>query len=101
MFGLDEKTISLITNVLQHYDCIDHAKLFGSRARETHRHNSDIDIVLFGAVNDDTRGHIKAELDALPTAYMFDVVVYPDINQQQLKTQIDRYGKPLYAKMHP
>lgn len=45
-FGLDEKVIEDIVNILKKYKEVESAKIFGSRARGDYRKASDIDIAL-------------------------------------------------------
>ena len=47
-FGLDEKVIEDIIEILKKYEEVESAKIFGSRARGDYRKASDIDIALFG-----------------------------------------------------
>ena len=47
-FGLDEKVIEDIVNILRKYEEVESARIFGSRARGDYRKASDIDIALFG-----------------------------------------------------
>ena len=45
-FGLEEKIVENIINILRKYEEVESAKIFGSRARGDYREASDIDIVL-------------------------------------------------------
>src|SRR5690554_205333 len=47
-FGLTEKHLNSITDALKLHPEIEAAKIFGSRALQTHRPGSDIDIALYG-----------------------------------------------------
>ena len=47
-FSLDEKVIENIVKILEKYEEVKSAKIFGSRARGDYRKSSDIDIALFG-----------------------------------------------------
>ena len=71
---------------------IKEVKIFGSRARGNFQLASDIDLALFGEINDKTLRHIFSELDELPTPYKFDVIAYDNIDNPDLKKSIDTYG---------
>ena len=42
--------------------------------------------------------HISAELDELPTPYSFDVLNYSDVENNEIKTNIDKDGVIFYQK---
>ncbi len=92
MFGLDDKTINAIKSVLKKYPQVSASKIFGSRALGTHRPNSDIDIVLYGELEDKTISLIKFDLDQLSTPYTYDVISYAAIDHPDLKDHINRVG---------
>lgn len=92
-FGLSETTISLIKELLASYSNIECSKIFGSRAKGNYKPSSDIDLVLYGNIDDSFLRHIAFELDELPTPYKFDVISYSDIDNEKLKQSIDTYGK--------
>jgi len=97
MFGLDAKTLAQLCEVFGRYQEIEKAEIFGSRALDTYRPNSDIDIALWGrAVSGDIIGKVRSDLDAMPTPYQFDVVGYFLIEHADLRDHIDRYGKIIY-----
>lgn len=92
-FGLSEKTITEIKNLLSKYSQIKEVKIFGSRAKGNHKPSSDIDLALYGNIDDKLLRHIAFELEELPTPYQFDVLCYKDIDNKNLKISIDKYGK--------
>ena len=98
MFGLSEKALSGISEVFRKYSAIEEAKIFGSRALDTHRPNSDVDIALLGQLNLGLVDRIKADLDEIATPYQFDVVAYNLIGHSKLKEHIDRFGKLFYRR---
>ena len=93
MFGLDEATINAIKGVLKKYPQVTEARIFGSRALGTQRPNSDVDIVLYGKLEDKIVAILKFDLEQLSTPYTYDVVAYQTIEHPQLKDHIDRVGK--------
>lgn len=92
-FGLSEKTIEIIKKLLSNYPQIKEVKIFGSRAKGNYKLSSDIDLALFGNIDDKLLRHIASELDELPTPYQFDVLNYNDIDNKNLKNNIDKFGK--------
>lgn len=92
-FGLSEKTIEIIKKLLSNYQQIKEVKIFGSRAKGNYKLSSDIDLALFGNIDDKLLRHIASELDELPTPYQFDVLNYNDIDNENLKNNIDKFGK--------
>lgn len=92
-FGLPENTLFQIKNYLSQIEEIEAIKIFGSRVKGTYKKGSDIDIALFGEnLTDKLLKHISNELDELPTPYKFDVIDYKTIENENLKSEIDRYG---------
>lgn len=92
-FGLSEKTIEIIKKLLSNYPQIKKVKIFGSRAKGNYKPSSDIDLALFGNIDNKLLRHIASELDELPTPYQFDVLNYNDIDNENLKNNIDKFGK--------
>lgn len=92
-FGLSKKTIEIIKKLLSNYPQIKEVKIFGSRAKGNYKPSSDIDLALFGNIDDKLLRHITSELDELPTPYQFDVLNYNDIDNENLKNNIDKFGK--------
>ena len=97
-FGLPDRTIELINNLFASFKEINEVKIFGSRARGDFKKGSDIDLVLFGEINEKLLRHITSELYELPTPYKFDVVNYSDIKNIALKKNIDEEGKTIFRK---
>ena len=95
-FGLNDKAVRLIIEVLASYPKLEEARIFGSRAIDTFRDNSDIDIALWGEIDQQALGEISFKLDELPLPYKFDVQLYQDITHQPLLDHIDQHGKLLY-----
>ncbi|MDJ0763824.1 MAG: nucleotidyltransferase domain-containing protein [Myxococcota bacterium] len=97
-FGLTPSEFSLIETVFKKHVRIREVRIFGSRAQGTQEANSDIDIALFGDIDQDLLGNVVLELDELPLPYIFDVTNYKEVKHQALKQHIDVYGKVLYRR---
>ena len=99
MSGLTEKEIMTLSELFQQVPTIQKAVLFGSRAMGKHRHNSDVDIVLYGnqlVYADVLRVKVKIEETTLP--YMFDVILGSVIQNKNLLEHINRHGIVIYIR---
>lgn len=96
--ALQPSELELLTGVFARHPEISDVKLFGSRAKGTHQPNSDIDLVLWGQVNELRAEAIAAELDELPLPYHFDVIPFTQIESPSLRDHIERVGITLYAR---
>lgn len=97
MFGLKDSTLAIIIREIQRFPEIQEAVVFGSRAKGTHTHGSDLDIAIKGP-------HIAAKtVDRLsrilneeaPIPHHIDIIHYEKITNQSLREHIDRAGKTL------
>ncbi len=98
-YGLKDTHIDKIKGVFAQYPKLQEVILYGSRAKGTHKHASDIDLVLKG---DDLTLHdlysIEQALDDLLLPWKMDVSLYHHIDNQQLLAHIERVGVVFYAK---
>ena len=97
MIGLTPKEQKILQNVFKKFDDIKEVILFGSRALGTHKTASDIDLAIKGKVDINTLSKLKYTLEEdtnLP--YFFDVVIYDNLENQELKKHIDGFGKIVY-----
>jgi type I restriction enzyme, S subunit len=99
-YGLSEKQLQEIKDVLASYEAVEAAVLFGSRAIDTYKEASDIDIVIKGEQADfmlaaKIKGHFEDET-YLP--FFFDIISYNSIDNDELKKHIKTKGKILYRK---
>lgn len=72
--------------------------IFGSRATGKARPSSDIDMVLFGALDDRQIQRIWTLFDTSALAVAVDVLAYDAITHAPLKRHIDNVMRPLFAK---
>ena len=72
-FGLSEYTYKQIKEIIDKYKQYEF-RLFGSRARGNYKKTSDIDLAVFGEIDDRTRYKILDEFDCLNIIYDIDVV---------------------------
>jgi len=96
-FGLTSKALELIVSVFTKHPEIRKAHIYGSRALGTYRDNSDIDIALWGDINELLLAKIASELDELPLPYLFDLITYHEITHDNLKEHIDSCSIEIYS----
>ena len=99
MIGLTLKELEILKDVFKKFDEIKEVILFGSRALGTHKIASDIDLAIKGNVDINTLSKLKYTLEEdtnLP--YFFDVVIYDNLENIELKSHIDEFGNNLYKK---
>jgi type I restriction enzyme S subunit len=99
-YGLSEKQLNEIAAFISPYSEIEEAVLFGSRAMDTYKEASDVDIALKGdRVTASLAAKLKFEIEEdtyLP--FFFDFVAYPTITNEALKEHIDTKGIVIYRK---
>ena len=98
-FGLSNKDLAYIIEVIRAYPEIKAVLLFGSRAKGNYKVFSDIDLAIKGDVLESVMLAIKGRLDDEgPLPYKFDIVHYDSITNQNLKDHIDRIGIKIYPE---
>ncbi len=96
-FGLRQSDLKNIIKILEQFNNISEAVLFGSRAKGNYRHGSDVDIALKGDIDFRTITRLSYLLNQeslMP--YKFDLVNYSRTHHQDLKDHIDRVGISIY-----
>jgi predicted nucleotidyltransferase len=99
--GLDPRARALVWAVLARHPEVSETRVFGSRALERHRPESDVDLALFGEVDEALATRIAGELDELPLPYTFDVCAYSRLRHRPLREHIDRVGKRFFVRGLP
>ena len=95
---IEDKLLKEIIEVFSSNEKIEKAILFGSRASNTEKYNSDIDIAIVCDNDLLFCERIKEELSNLPTLLKFDIINYYDIKNPNLKNHIDEAGIVIYNK---
>ena len=99
MFGLTNEELQIIIDIINLHPQINEALIFGSRALNTYKKGSDIDIALKGIEIATITATISGILnEETPLPYFFDVLDYNLINNEELKNHIDRMGQQIYKK---
>ncbi|HAB99285.1 MAG TPA: hypothetical protein DCE71_05640 [Parachlamydiales bacterium] len=97
MFGLPTTVIELLQNYFSDHPQIIKVYVYGSRAMGRELPGSDIDLAVITNSESDISGRIEADLEELPTPYLFDVIDYQRITNNSLREHIDRVGKLLFS----
>lgn len=98
-YGLPPSAIARIQVVFARYPEVEKAVLYGSRAKDTHKTGSDIDLTLYGeklALPHLTA--IASELDDLLLPYTIDLSIFAMLNNAELREHIGRMGKVFYER---
>lgn len=98
-FGIDNKDVELIVEVLKSNNKVSIAILFGSRALGSFEPGSDVDIAVNGAeikLNDII--DLKISLDDLSLPFKFDIINLNRISEPALLDHINRVGIDLFKE---
>ena len=90
-FGLSEDVLNEIKKIIRENPKYQF-KLFGSRAKNTYKDTSDIDIAVFGDISRDDEYKIRNSFDMLNTIYKIDVVFVNDTTKKQFLNEIIKEG---------
>ena len=91
--------LALLIGVFRRHPEIAAVKLFGSRAKGTHAPHSDIDLAVWGTLDDLQAEALAAELDELPLPYRYDVKPFATITLRPLREHIERVGIPIFPEV--
>ncbi|WP_234028511.1 nucleotidyltransferase domain-containing protein [Lentibacillus sp. Marseille-P4043] len=100
MFGLLDRDIDFIVKALKHFEEIDQAIIFGSRAIGNYKKGSDVDMAITGKK---VTGKTISDLNILlnedyPLPYFFDLLDYKTVGSEKLKVHIDTVGIEVYSR---
>ena len=97
--GLKPKHRAAIVAALAAHEKVDRAVLFGSRAMQTHRASSDVDIALFGeGLTWTDLAELSAAMDDVPMAQSVDLVLHRSIDNPALLKHIREHGVEWYRR---
>ena len=97
--GLRERDRRIVEEVLRTEDAVERARLFGSRARGTHRPHSDIDLVIEGAgVGLRTALRLKDRFEESTLPVPVDVVRITPDTEPAFARNVDRWGRVIYER---
>lgn len=99
--GLSTQQLQIIRKILQPFaQKIECVGLFGSRATGLYRPNSDIDIVIYGSLDENAINRIFTLLNDSNLPMTVDVQAYNLITYQSLKEHIDNNMLLLFTQDH-
>ena len=97
--GLTKRNEETIWAIFKRYPKVESVYVFGSRAKESFKEGSDIDLVIMrGDVSYLDLIRIKSAFEDSDLPYTVDVLYYAEIKNKELKAHIDRIGKPFYKR---
>lgn len=94
--GLRAEALELIRQAFRRHPEVREVRIFGSRAMGRFGNRSDVDLALWGDLDQALIARIMGELDELPLPYTFDVKAYESINHEPLRHHVEECGKVLY-----
>lgn len=97
-YGIRDNLFNELLNLFKKEN-IDKVILFGSRARNDYKNNSDIDLaIIFDSDDNDNYIKLLTKLEELNTLFKFDIIDYNKITNATLKQEIDKDGITIYQK---
>ncbi len=90
------RALEMLLAVFRRHPEVASVKLFGSRAKGTHRPYSDVDLAVWGEIDLLAGAALAADLEELPLPYHFDVIPFEHITHPGLRDQIERVGIEIY-----
>lgn len=99
-YGLGDSDKNYLIQTIQSFNEIDKVVIFGSRAKGNYKAGSDVDLAVYGAdVTFDVVSRLHAVLeDESPMPYFFDVIDFNHLDNQELKSHIERVGKVIFQR---
>jgi proline iminopeptidase len=103
IFGLDERIYVDMARVFARYPTVVQVLIFGSRAKDTWKPGSDIDLAIVApGMSDAAFARLWNELDELPLVFKLDVLHLDKLhldnqNQAGLRERIVSEGRVFYA----
>ena len=95
--GLTQEIVTQLQKIFNQYPAVKQVKIYGSRVKGTYKHNSDIDLVLYGkGLNTFLVADILCAIEDSAIPYLVDIQIYDKIVNRQLQDHIDRLGVLVY-----
>ena len=94
--GLSNDQLRVIKETLERFaPAVESVSVFGSRATGTYKSYSDIDLVLYGNLDEETIDRLRTCFSESHLPYKVDIAAYNLVKYPPLKEHIDRVAKPL------
>lgn len=95
---LPAAALGQVRAVLERHPAVERAAIFGSRALDRARPESDLDLALWGPIDDAVLARIRGELDDLSVPWLIDVEAFDAIRHPPLREHILRVGQTFYVR---
>lgn len=96
-YGIEEEVYHEMINIFKEIKEIEEVILFGSRAKNTYKQTSDIDLAI-KVTEDGKKLLLIRKLDEIRCALKFDVLNIKHIKNEQLICDIENEGITIYKK---
>ena len=98
--GLSTQQLNLLNQIFSHYLEIYQVRIYGSRAKGNYQPHSDIDLAIYGKNLDRfIVARLLMELEDSDIPYQIDLQDYATIQNQELRSHIDRVGITIYSTL--
>ncbi|CAK8718427.1 Polymerase nucleotidyl transferase domain-containing protein [Candidatus Electronema halotolerans] len=98
-FGLNKAQRALVREILlTAKDRIEQVAVFGSRAQGRQRHNSDLDLVLYGSADEAVCDRLWTLFQESCLPFSVDVQSYASIKYPPLRAHIDAVARPWFVR---
>ncbi len=96
--GLGDEQLQLIKDIIREFaPAVESVSLFGSRAKSSYKRHSDIDLVLYGDLDEETADRLWTCFYESSLPYKVDINAYHLVGHRPLKEHIDRFAEPLFS----
>ena len=98
-FGLPQAALDKLNGVFARHDAIRSVLIYGSRAKDSYRPGSDIDLTIKGdAILFDEFMALENQIDDLMLPYTVDLSRYGKIDNPEPVAHIDRVGVTIFKR---
>ena len=96
-FGIREKDLKTIQDILSGMEFVQEVKVFGSRALNQFRRNSDLDLAVTAPdATAEQWQNLREALEEAPIVFDVDLLRMNDTTPQSLRAKISREGRDLF-----
>lgn len=94
---IEDKLKNELQTIFSKYKEIEKVLLFGSRAREDNKYNSDVDLCLFGEnITHLIQVKVFIDIDEINTPLSFDILNFNELTKKELIDNIINEGIEIY-----
>ena len=98
-FGLPDKTLATVRQILASCPQVEQALVYGSRAKGNFKPGSDIDLTLIGPqLNSNQLAQLAGALEESSIPYQVDLSIQSEIDSPELLAHIQRVGLVFYQR---